>query len=674
MGFVTGATQVPLTNDAAPARSNKTTPAREVLDCRERHEYRQHRERSQGPERSTAMTSWQRRIPFRVDIGGVIEILGSALYSKPDSAVRELVQNAHDAIARRRRTSLAYRGRIDIEQDSAAHLLRFSDDGVGINADEAEAYLSTLGVGITGLLRGRGSARPPERTIGEDSALIGMFGIGLFSAFMLADRVVVVSRKAEADEGIRWEAGAENETELSNCSRQEPGTTVTLFLKPAHYRLAEQPDALEVILKEYADFLQVPIHLNGGKARVNLINPSWFDPTFDREAIELELESYFGETPLDVVAVRREKPAAIAGALYITPRRTPGFAGESVVTATVRRMVVSRKIQGLLPEWAPFVRGVLELNDCTPTLSREDLVRDASFERARSTIEAILYEHLERLARDDRSRLDAILAWHRYTLAGAALSDERLRNLLRQTYRLPTSQGLLTFDEVLERSQADPLFETEADRVIWHNSDRRQEGWANTLFAGHPAPCVHAVRSFEEALLAAMASDRNGNDEVVDLRLASPGSPGFATSVLGVNEMDEAASEWQEFLGSDARILCASFRADLPVMVFLNERSELLRTLDDLKKQEAIPAGFQRMIDAHVGRGPAGRNEVLLNREHRLVARALGQSTSAPLASVLRLLVCHALSSAGSAPTRAILSQQGHDLEWIADALWGRKP
>ena len=620
------------------------------------------------------MTSWKRRIPFRVNIGGVIEILGSALYSRPDTAVRELIQNAHDAIARRRKISLSYQGRIDIEEDPAGHTLRFRDDGIGLNAEEAETYLSTLGIGLTGLIRGRGSMTPSERPGGKESSLIGMFGIGLFSAFMLADRVVVESRKDTDEEGVRWEAGAESEIELSNCAKSEPGTSVTLFLKPAHHRLADQAESLEAIIKEYADFLQVPIYLNGGKVRVNLINPTWFDPTPDREAIELELESYFGETPLDVIPVRREKSPAIAGALYITPRRTPGFAGESVVSATVRRMVISRKIQGLLPEWAPFLRGVLELNECTPTLSREDLVRDAAFERVRASIEMMLYEHLERLAQDDRTRLDSVIGWHRYTLAGAALVEHRLRDLLRRTYRFPTSQGLLPFDEILGRSAADPLFETEAERVLWYNSDRRQEGWANTLFAGHPAPCVHALRSFEESLLAAMASDRTAEGEPVDLRLASPGSPGFATAVLGVSDLDEAPAEWQEFLGTEAKILCASFRESLPVMVFLNERSELLKTLDDLKKQEVIPSGFQRMIDAHVGDSPAGRNEVLLNRDHRLVARALGQSTSTPLASVLRLLVSHALSSAGASPTRTILRQQADDLDWIADALWGRNP
>jgi hypothetical protein len=620
------------------------------------------------------MASWKRRIPFRVDIGGVIEILGSALYSRPESAIRELIQNAHDATERRRQASLAYQGRIDIEQDKTERTIRFRDDGVGLSVQEAETYLSTLGVGITGLIRGRAGAAVPIRPSSKDENLIGFFGIGLYSAFMLAERVVVESRKAGEAEGVRWEAGPESEIELSDCLREDAGTTVTLHLKPEHGRLCEEPEPLEAIIKEYADFLKVPIYLNGSKARVNLIHPSWFEPTPDREAIELELEGYFSETPLDVIPVRREQPCALAGALYVTPRRTPGFAGESVVTATVRRMVVSRKIQGLLPTWAPFLRGVLELSGCTPTLSREDLVRDASFEKARTTLEEIIYNHFESLAKYDRTRLDAMIAWHRYTFAGAALTERRLRDLLRRTYPFVTSQGSLTFDSIVERSNADPLYETDADRVLWYNTDRRQEGWANTLFSGHEAPCVHTLRSFEESLLATLAADSTASGETVDMRLASPGSPGFARAILGVDEVDEVPPEWQDFLGADAKILCASFRSDRPVMAFLNERSELLKTLEDLKKEGTIPVGFQRMIDMHLEGGTAVRNEVLLNRDHRLVARALSQPTSMPLASALRLLVIHALSSAGASPGPATLRRQVEDLDWIADALWGRKP
>jgi hypothetical protein len=373
-----------------------------------------------------------------------------------------------------------------------------------------------------------------------------------------------------------------------------------------------------------------------------------------------------------VIPIQLEQPIPIRGALYVTPQRLPGFAGQPVVLATVGRMVISRKIQGLLPEWAPFLRGVLELRACLPTASREDLVRDSRFTQAAAALEEHLFEHLERLARQDPSRWEAVLTWHRYTLAGSALRQPRLRQLLRRTYRLPTSQGLLTFDEILERSPADPLVEAEADRVIWYNTDRRQERWMNALFAGRETPCVHALRSFEETLLASWIAD-TGEAGTIHLRTTSPAAPSFATGILGVSDLEEAPAGWQDFLAcTGARILCASFRSEQPVMAFLNERYELLRTFDDLKKQSSIPPGFQRLLDTHFEGAPKGQNEVLLNRGHRLIGRALVKGVRHPLASVLRLLVLQALNAAGAASSRDGERRQTEDLDWITDALWGK--
>ncbi len=140
---------------------------------------------------------WNREIPFRVDIAGVIEIMGSSLYSRMDTPIRELIQNAHDAIMRRRSRDLNFRGRIDIRQDAEAGTLTFSDDGIGLSAEDAEKYLGTLGIGITGLLKGRGSDEQRNDVTGDGDHLIGQFGIGLFSAFMLADRMVVESRRED---------------------------------------------------------------------------------------------------------------------------------------------------------------------------------------------------------------------------------------------------------------------------------------------------------------------------------------------------------------------------------------------------------------------------------------------------------------------------------------------
>jgi len=613
---------------------------------------------------------WTKTFPFKVDIAGIIELMGASIYSRPDTPIRELIQNAHDGIIRRRQSDLKLTGRIDIIPDPDQRTLTFIDDGIGMNAEEAETYLGTLGVGITGLLRRRSAGDATA----DGGALIGQFGVGLFSAFLLAEKIAVETRRVDGTEGVRWEAGTGTDVTLSSCDRTEVGTSVTLHLREDAQRFAADRDYLESVIKEFADFLPIPIFVGHAATRVNVCNVAWFDPTPDREAIELELEGYFHETPMEVIPVRQEKPVSLAGALYVSPQRTPGFTEDQAVAVTVRRMVISRRIQGLLPDWASFLRGVLELNDCSPTASREDLVRNFNFSAVQKTIEFLLYDHFERLARHDPSRLQAIIAWHRYTFAGAALTEQRMRNLLRRTYKFPTSMGVLNFEEILDRSPADPLFETDATHVIWFNTDRRQESWANSLFANQSVPCVHTLLSFEESLLTAMSAEASREGKDVDLRIATPSSRGFNESVLGAQDVHEAPKEWQDFLAATgAKIYIADFHESRPVMGFLNERRELRRVFDELKQQGNIPTGFQRLIDAKMKEEAEATNELLLNRRHRLVGRALEQSTRTPLASVLRQLAFDALASAGAVLDSTAQRQRSEDLDWIAEALWGKK-
>jgi molecular chaperone HtpG len=167
---------------------------------------------------------WSRQIPFRVDIAGIIEIMGSSLYSRLDTPIRELIQNSYDAILRRRARDLQFRGRIDIHQDAAAGTLTFTDDGVGLTAEEAEQYLGTLGIGMTGILKGRRSTAVKSTIVGDGEGLVGQFGIGLFSAFMLADFLKVESRSEDSDEGVCWEAGPGTEIRLSSSDRTQFGS------------------------------------------------------------------------------------------------------------------------------------------------------------------------------------------------------------------------------------------------------------------------------------------------------------------------------------------------------------------------------------------------------------------------------------------------------------------
>ena len=612
-----------------------------------------------------------KRIPFKVDIAGVIEIMGTSLYSHPNTPVRELLQNAHDAIMRRRARDLSYQGRIDVLQDAAARTLTFIDDGIGLSTNEAEDYLGTLGIGITGLIK-KGATDAFDISMHSNkrdgSNLIGQFGIGLFSAFMLADKIVVESLRFEGEEAVRWEAGAGTDIELSISDRTAVGTSVTLFLKPNYAVFADDAELLESGVKQYADFLPIPIHLNHASARSNLIQASWLEPTPDSDAVEEQIASYFGETPLDVIPIAVEAPVAIKGALYVSPQRTPGFADDATIAVSVRRMVISRHIRELVPVWAPFLRGVLELPNCSPTSNREDLVRDAIFDSVCDTISDEIYVHFDELTRNQPHRWQSILHWHRYTFAGMAIHDEKLRVLLQSTYKFITSHGELTVEQILSRSRADAIVEDDADYVVWYNADRRQEVWLNEFFANGSTPCIHTLRSFEETLLAAMLGEITL--EQVDLRAASPSSKNFCESILGLEERVDASEEWQSFFEPlDSNIFVASTSNNQPVMAFVNERYELSKTFDELRENGELPRGFQRLIDQHFQRSPAGKNEIVLNTQHRLVRRALEQGTTSPLANVLRILVIAALSKAGARIQSAAQEMQAEDLESIADAL-----
>ena len=321
-----------------------------------------------------------------------------------------------------------------------------------------------------------------------------------------------------------------------------------------------------------------------------------------------------------------------------------------------------------MPIWAPFLRGVLELPNCSPTSNREDLVRDAVFDSVCDSISDEIYAHFDELTRNQPHRWQSILHWHRYTFAGMAIHDEKLRVLLSSTYKFITSHGELTIEQILARSRADALVESEADFVVWYNADRRQESWLNEFFSNSSSPCVHTLRSFEETLLASMLGELT--EEQVDLRPASPSSSNFCESILGLDERIDASDEWHTFFDSlDSNIFIASSPSKQPVIAFVNERYELSKTFDDLRENGELPKGFQRLIDQHFQRSPAGKNEIILNSEHRLVRRALEQGTAHPLASVLRILVIAALSKAGARIKSIAQELQSEDLESIADAL-----
>lgn len=619
-------------------------------------------------------TRWQRNIPFRVDIAGVIELMGSSLYTAIETPIRELVQNAHDGIIRRRIKDLSFTGNIRVTGNPQAGTLTISDDGIGLSEEQAEKFLGTLGIGLTGLIKGRFGHQERKTSESDNGQLIGQFGVGLFSAFMIADTILVESRRydAQANDAIAWFADGHDSISLAGITKENLGTSVTLKLKQACLSLAEDPE-IETTVCKYADWLTVPIFVGDSGSRSNQCTAPWLEATCEEEEVAEALEARFDETPLHSIPIRVQKPVNIQGAIYVSPRRTPGFTGDSTVTLTVRRMVIREDIDGMFPAWASMFRGVLEMPLLTPTTSREDVIRNEEFLRTTAYLEEFLFNHFQELAQETPEQLQRIITWHRYTFAGSAIDDAKLRQLLAKHYKFNTSHGSLSFLEILDLSEADPLFEAEADYVVWANPDRRQENWITKLFSSKPFPCVHPVRSFEETLLAMFVNDARSSGAAVDLRTALPSSKGFNEVVLNAkNQSEEMHDDWENhFQDLPVVIRITDLNYDQPALAFLNPRQQLEKSYDELRSANTIPEGFQRIIDGHLKTGDdsSSQHEVIICKQHPLVARALESGVSSPSGTLLRISVIQALETAGvtiDAQMREMLSK---DMSWLAEII-----
>jgi len=209
---------------------------------------------------------------FQIQLEGLIQLLAQNLYADPDVFLREMIQNAHDSITRRAELA-AERGepdppspRIQVVADPDAQQIRIHDNGSGLTRDEIDGYLSTIGRSGTNELRQRIAAADRTRTV----ELIGQFGIGLLSAFIVAERVTVVT-KAAGHDAARWQSTGGRNYQVEPADRAQVGTTVTLQVSPAHSRYLER-GRLESIIRTYADFIGMPVYVNDDGDPTNAVH------------------------------------------------------------------------------------------------------------------------------------------------------------------------------------------------------------------------------------------------------------------------------------------------------------------------------------------------------------------------------------------------------------------
>lgn len=394
---------------------------------------------------------------FNLHLPGLLKVLAEHLYASKKVGVRELIQNAHDSCTRRliEREEHGYRPRIDVRLDPKHKLLSISDNGNGLTREEIGTYLSTIGRGYTRELRERLAFDSPA----EAAALIGQFGLGFLSAFLLASEVTLTTRSVQGGPALQWYSIGDEHYELTEGERDEVGTTVELKVKPAASFILKE-ETLREAVRTYADFLPIPIYVGDDRDPTNLMAPPWEDEEPDRAIHDYIARAFGGTKPLCVLRLRDARVSVghdhitvpLAGLLFVPPGSVASVREYGDLSVYIRRMFICERERDLLPPWARFIRGVVECPLLQPTASREGIHQDENFDLVRRAIESQLGEALEEMARDEPATWRRVVRGHSDVIIGWAVTDPDFFDRVEDIVTFRTTRGPLSLPEYLEQS------------------------------------------------------------------------------------------------------------------------------------------------------------------------------------------------------------------------------
>jgi molecular chaperone HtpG len=392
---------------------------------------------------------------FQIDLQGLIKLLAKNLYAEADVFVREMLQNAHDSVKRRKElnTEVSQPGEIRVYVDRQAGTITFTDNGAGMTEQEVREYLSTIGRSGTDAFRQDLLKQGRNAT---DVTVIGQFGIGLLSAFIVADRVVVETRSWMANHPAwRWESNGEKTYSLQPGEMESAGSAVTLYVNDKYRDMLNLED-LRKAIRKYADFLPVGIYVNDDEATANAVNAPWHKHYDNSNEELLELTMFvarrFPDNPLSTIPIHITSPYKVDGVLYVSDNRIPDVNTTGLVDIYQSRMFVMEGNRDMLPVWAKFVRGVIDSPALTLTASRDAVQQDAAQKEIKEQLGEAIIRHLTELSKSDEDKFQRLCDWHHYHLKGMALRDDTFFQSVSDLIPFETNMGSMNLKRYFEEA------------------------------------------------------------------------------------------------------------------------------------------------------------------------------------------------------------------------------
>ena len=401
---------------------------------------------------------------FEAEVSRLLEIVAHSLYSEREVFLRELISNASDACDRLRYLALTQPGlvkgdaayRITLAANAAARTLTIADNGVGMSRDELIDNLGTIArSGTSAFVKNlSGDQR-------KDVALIGQFGVGFYSAFMVADKVEVLSRKAGEETAHLWVSDGKGDYTVDAAMKESRGTAVTLHLKEDAAEFTD-PACLRAVVKRHSDHIAIPIilHEKGKDETINAASALWLRPKNEITAEQYrEFYRYVGhafDEPWLTLHNHAEGTLEYTSLLFV-PSSKPFdlFDPERKhrVKLYVKRVFVTEDCQPLLPAYLRFLKGIVDSEDLPLNVSREMLQANPMLTRMRTQVTKRVLGELAKKAKDAPGEYATF--WDNF---GAVLKEglyedheQRDELLALARFRSTAGDGLVSLDEYVAR-------------------------------------------------------------------------------------------------------------------------------------------------------------------------------------------------------------------------------
>ncbi|MDR2467133.1 MAG: HSP90 family protein [Prevotellaceae bacterium] len=412
---------------------------------------------------------------FQVNLKGMIELLSEHIYSSPNVFVRELLQNGTDAITAGCGTK-PFAGEINVVKEGSTVI--FEDSGTGLTEDEIHRFLSVIG-------------QSSKRDTALSRNYIGKFGIGMLSCFVVSNEIVVETCSAAVPgKTLRWRGKADGTYLMEeSAAPKDAGTRVILRPKKEWSFLFEKPELKKNILY-FGNALPVRINLAEGDKKEALVwrTPAWLDLESTREELLDCGKQIFNIDFLDAFPIQT-LTGRIRGAGFVMPHKIQ-FTGAKEHRIYMKRMFLCEHAGNLLPEWASFVKCVIDTESLQPTASRESLVDNLELKEAKKELNLVFKDYLRDISAENPDLLQNIIDIHHMYIKALAAEDSSLLKMFADHIPFETNKGVLTFGALR-------LTETEIYYTLSSDDFKR----IRRIAGSRGKTVINAIYSFENDII-----------------------------------------------------------------------------------------------------------------------------------------------------------------------------